>query len=201
MHKRISESFIKEHTCDWLEADLANMEKELPDKKEAVVAGLKTAIGEACRQAQKEQAVGRKGKIACLYLSFLRTNLLENVWEYRLDLYDEDWFSDRNECSSRWQVGFIWDYFQKRYEKVVSASKSGVYTNKIRPNILEEIKLRMAPRYHTAVVVIAAQIIREALQIPEMAELTLMTDFRVLIGEYMDQWVTIYEAEKQSQEQ
>lgn len=50
------------------------------------------------------QQTGEKGAIAYLQFSMLRTNILLNQHELRLDAYDENWYLDLVECSSSYKV-------------------------------------------------------------------------------------------------
>lgn len=50
------------------------------------------------------QKTGEKGAVAYLQFSMLRTNILLNKHELRLDAYDENWYLDTVECSCSYEV-------------------------------------------------------------------------------------------------
>lgn len=192
--------WMQNKTADWLEEDLPTMEKEFPANREKMAASLSAAIKEVCRQARLQQEAGCKGPAAYLYISFLRTNLLDDSYQYRLDLYDEKFPLDRTECSGKWKVKFIWDTFQKRQTELATAIRTGLYANKIRPFHIHTIKRTMAEKYHLATIVFTQRLIEEALLTPEYANLDKAPHFTIMMGEYQDRSVMIYQEPDDSQD-
>lgn len=58
-------------------------------------------FGESIYQMQQG---GKKGAVAYLQFSMLRTNILRNRHELRLDAYDDTWYMDMAECSGSFKV-------------------------------------------------------------------------------------------------
>ena len=186
-------TFITNQTVGWLEEDLPTMENEFPANREKMIVSLSAAIKEVCCQARQQQEAGAKGSAAYLCISFLRTNILDDIWQYRLDLYDEKFPLDRTECSGIWNMEFVWGNFTKRLTELADAVRSGIYVNKIRPFNINAIKMTMAEKYNLAAIVLTQMIIKEAIQTPEYADMAKVIDFTIMMGEYQDQCITIYE--------
>lgn len=53
------------------------------------------------------QQAGEKGAVAFVQFSLLRTNILLNKHELRLDAYDENWYLDTGECSGSYDVNEV----------------------------------------------------------------------------------------------
>ncbi|MCB2342178.1 hypothetical protein [Clostridium estertheticum] len=86
---------------------------------------LVSAFNEVCKQAICLQDKQLKGEIRYIYFSLLRTSILENKGEYRVDLYDENWFLDKQESFINIDLNFIfasilsiWKNLRKRKKSV-----------------------------------------------------------------------------------
>lgn len=183
------QDYIKLQTTGWLEEDLPVLKKEFCVHREKFVESLATAIGQLCTQGRVQQEAGEKGPAAYLCISLQRTHILENNWCYRLDLYDDGFYLDRTECSVDWDLEFVWDALKKRLENLNGIIRKGIYANKIRPYHLNQVKLKMAVQYHEAARNFTQQIIQEAFK----ADIAKAPAFLVLMGEYNDYSMQIYE--------
>jgi hypothetical protein len=121
-----------------------------------------------------------------------------DVWDYRLDLYDENFYLDPVECSGSWQPEFIWSAFQQRLEALRTAAQTGIYRNKIRANQLADLKLTMADQYHLATLDFTRRMITEALLTPEYSGLNKTRDFKIIMGEYQSNLVVIHQQYKEN---
>lgn len=68
---------------------------------------LSDCISKFGKSIYEMQQTGEKGRIAYLQFSLLRTNILLNKHELRLDAYDESWYLDNVECSGIYEVNEI----------------------------------------------------------------------------------------------
>jgi len=193
IHQKLIQEFIQKHTKNWFEEDLPQLKEKISLGLPKMLTDLADSISQVCQQASQLQAEGHKGPAAYLCISYLYTNILENIWEYRLDLYDEGLYFDRKECTAVWKPELIWDCFAKRLAEVHAAAHTGFYRNKIRPFHLTEIKIGMAEQYHMATIMLAQQIIEYAIQTPAYQKLTKTPDFQIIIGEYQDQGLVIHQ--------
>lgn len=192
-HEKIVQDFIKAQTEGWVEEDFSAMNLALFDNKKNIVGELSAAIRQVCSQAITQQAQGIKGPAAIICISFLRTNIMDNIWEYRVNLYDEKMFLDQVECCASYKMDFVWQYLRKRLEGLAAAVKTGMHANKVRSFHLEDVKLNMAEQYHAAAVAITQLAIGEAIKIPEYDALKRIDNFKIVMGEYWDSNVLIYE--------
>jgi hypothetical protein len=197
--EEMMQDFLKSQTADWLEEDLPAIYQDFPAQKETITAGLANSISDICRQAHLQQEIGDKGPAAYLSISFLRTNVLDDLPAYRIDLYDENFILDETECSGRWEFNFVWNYFEARLERLDTTIRTGMYANKIRSYHLDEVKLAMAEHYHLAAAVPLTQvIIKEAILIPAYADLPKAPNLKIIMGEYLNQFRLIYQEQDKS---
>lgn len=78
------------------------------------------------------QQTGKKGAIAYLQFSMLRTNILLNKHELRLDAYDENWYLDMVECSSSYEVNEILTSLTKFADMVEALRKESAASMTLR---------------------------------------------------------------------
>ncbi|MBQ3164633.1 MAG: pentapeptide repeat-containing protein [Lachnospiraceae bacterium] len=86
---------------------------------EELVEKFVTCFTNYCNQIAEMQKQGKKGKIAYIHFSVLRTNILLGKHELRLDAYDENWYMDAVECSYHYDVGEIYTYLERYREAVL----------------------------------------------------------------------------------
>ncbi|GMA99903.1 hypothetical protein [Pelosinus sp. IPA-1] len=194
------QKFIEQQSANWLEEDVPVMQQEFPKNQETITESLSAAIRQICHQASRQQQVGCKGPAAYLCISFLRTNILEDCFQYRMDMYDEKFYLDRTECSGCFEIDFVWQYFQARMAQLEKAVHSSIYKNKIRTRQLNAIKLDMAEQYHQVAMLCTKLLIDEAVKTPEYRALSKVPEFKILMGDYKDKIMLLYEEASECKE-
>ncbi len=72
-----------------------------------------------CNQITEMQKQEKKGNIAYIHFSVLRTNILLGKHELRIDAYDKNWYLDSVECSYHYPVEEIYCYLEKYSDAVM----------------------------------------------------------------------------------
>jgi len=187
------QNFITGQTTAWLQEDLLKMDQEFPIAREDIVEGLAAAISRICYKAYELQQTGNKGSAAYVCISFLRTSLLEGNWQYRLDLYDEKLYVDSIECTDTWELEFVWKHLKQRMSELRETIRHSIYANKVRFCHLNQIKLHMAEKYQLAAILLTKRLISEAIERLEDANISKAPVLTILMGEYRDHSVPLYE--------
>ena len=117
-----------------------NSNKE--DIKEEIINKFK----QVCAYSMELQEKGLKGEIQYIHISYLRTGLIENKGIYRIDLYDDKWFVDKEECSINIDFDFIFKALFSHMSELEEHKKE--YGRNITEMDLERIKLKEADKYH-----------------------------------------------------
>jgi hypothetical protein len=193
--------FMMKQTEGWIEEDVPLLEQEFLDSKKHIIDSLSDSIRKLCLEAKQQQAASRKGLAAYLCISFLRTNILDEHWQYRLDLYDEKFYLDRSECTVDWDSDFIWKYLKARLSQLNTVVHTGMYANKVRERHIEQVKVVMAEQYHKMGMICTKRIIEDAIKVPEYRELPKVENFQIVMGEYRDQNMLIYEEQPPEQKE
>jgi hypothetical protein len=185
------EHFLENHLFgEWLN-DLPQIDDTYSSNKEDIESGLLDAFDLVCRKAAKLQEEGRKGPVRYVYISLLRTRVMENAGVYRLDAYDESWFLDKAECSSTWEAGFLFDPLFRRMEGL--EEKKSLYARKITSMDLDRIKQIEAVKYHLLGVELMRGLVRELIGTQGYQLMQKSPKLIVAAGEFRDQTELLYE--------
>lgn len=193
-------NFLTQQTAGWLTEDIPIMQEAFLANKTPIIESFQTSIRKLCLKASSQQIAGNKGPAAHLYISFLRTNILEDNWQYRLDLYDEKFYLDSTECSTNWEIDFVWKYLKARLTQLSTTMKNSMYANKMQECHLNQVKVEMAAQYHQIAMACTKLIIEEALGVPEYRELAKTQNFKIAMGEYLDNNMLLYEEQPPQEE-
>ncbi|MCB2309473.1 hypothetical protein LGL08_23305 [Clostridium estertheticum] len=157
-------------------------------------ANLVSAFNEVCKQALDLQEKQLKGEIRYIYFSLLRTSILENKGEYRIDLYDENWFLDKQECFINIDLNFIFTSIFKYMEELKEKKKE--CGRSITDMDIESIFFLEIDKYHVLAVEFLKGIIEKFIGTPSHEKMKKAEDIRIFVGEYMDETEMIYPEEK-----
>ncbi|WP_027624793.1 hypothetical protein [Clostridium lundense] len=151
---------------------------------------LVSTFDEICGQAIYLQEKQLKGEIKYIYFSLLRTSILENKSEYRIDFYDENWFLDKEECSINIDLGFIFNSIFNYKEELTEKKKE--YGKNITDMDIENIILKEIDKYHILAVEFLKTMIGKFIETSSYKEMKKAEDIAILAGEYMDATQIIY---------
>ncbi|WML33896.1 hypothetical protein [Clostridium sp. OS1-26] len=186
----ILEEFLEKYVVDRWINEFLEIDEMYKSDKDAIEENLISTFDEVCRQAIGLQEKQLKGGIKYIYFSLLRTSILENRGEYRIDLYDKNWFLDKEECSINIDLNFIFDSIFKHREELKEKKKE--YGKNITDMDIENIMLKEIDKYHVLAVEFLKGMIERFTETSSYAEMKKTEDIMILAGEYMDATEAIY---------
>ncbi len=158
--------------------------------KAAIEDNLIRTFEEVCKQAVALQEKRLKGEIKYIYFSLLRTSILENKGEYRIDLYDENWFLDKSDTSINMDLNFIYvplfDFIKELKEKKTQ------YGRTITDMDIEDIMLREVYKFHVLTVEFLKNMVEKFITTSAYEAMEKADGIKILAGEYMDNAEIIY---------
>lgn len=184
------QEFGEKYVLDQFAQEVLAIEERYKKKKEGIEKELFTTFDALCQNAIRLQAQGKKGNIQYIYISFLRTSIMENTSFYRMDAYDENWFLDKEECTALWNADFIFQSLFTHMEKLEEKKKE--YVRKVTSMDIDEIKLQEAVKYHMITVEFIRAMAPKLIEIESYKEMGKTAELRILAGEYMDQSEILY---------
>lgn len=157
--------------------------------KDSIKENITSKFNSVCKEAVLLQKKELKGEIKYIYFSMLRTSILENKGQWRIDLYDEKWFLDNEECSVNIDLDFIYEALFNNMRELSEKKKE--YGRTIKEKDIEYIKLKEANKYHSLALNIIRNTVRNLLQCTFYKEMKKKDDIVIMAGEYMDAAIQI----------
>ncbi|AJG99816.1 hypothetical protein LF65_03253 [Clostridium beijerinckii] len=192
--KEILNKFVNKYVGDRWITEFNNIDEKYKNNKNSIQEDLKSQFADVCKLGIALQDQGLKGEIKYIYFSLLRTSLLENKGEFRIDLYDERWLLDKAECSVNINLDFIYTSLFKHMEELKEKKKEHVRT--ITDMDIEELMLLESNLYHILSVEFLRNVIEELLEVPSYKELKKSEDIKIMAGEFRDEADLIYPKEE-----
>ncbi|MDR1701839.1 MAG: hypothetical protein LBR56_03575 [Sporomusaceae bacterium] len=183
---KMTQEFLRSQTAGWLQEDSALIKENFYLNKLSIAGQLAENIAKLLRQAEVLEQKGRKGTAAYLCISFLYTNVLENIWQYRLDVYDKNFLFDQTECCGNWSADFVFAYLNSRLENLSQKITGGIYANKVRQHQLNSIKLELGLHYHIIATLLTKKMTGNFIEILKNNHNTEISHLKIMMGEYKD---------------
>ncbi|AJH01438.1 hypothetical protein LF65_04909 [Clostridium beijerinckii] len=186
---KVLKEFREKYVADRYKEELKNILEKYNENKDSIKEKLTSKFNSICQEAVFLQKEGLKGEIKYIYFSMLRTSILENKGEWRIDLYDEKWFVDKEECSINIELDFVYEPLFKHMKELSKKKKE--YLRTIKEKDIEYIKLAEANKYHSLALNIIRGILQEFLECASYKEMEKKEDIVIMAGEYMDTAIQI----------
>ena len=190
--EKILEEFKNKYVMNRFMNEISKI-NEIIEKKEKVIKDeILLNFNKVCENAKNLQNQNLKKEIKFIYISFLRTSLLENKGIYRIELFDENWFLDKEECSINLDFTFIYEDLFKHIDELQEKKKE--YGRTITEMDIEKIKLKEGDKYHELIIRIFENMKNELMECENFKEMIKNEEFMIFAGEYMDEVELLYES-------
>lgn len=187
--KKVLKEFQEKYVENRHITEFKKIVEEYMKDKEKIKENLASIFNSVCKEAILLQEKHLKGEIKYIYFSMLRTRILENKGIWRIDLYDEKWFLDKEECSVNIEFNFIYEPLFNHMKELSEKKKE--YLRTIKEKDIESIKLKEADEYHSLALNIIRDISQNFLECISYKEMKKKEDIIIMAGEYMDATIQI----------
>lgn len=164
---------------------------DFENRKDIIKSTIISQFKEGCKNALELQNEGIKQNIKFIYISYLRTSIMDNKSTYRIDFFDNRWFMDKEECSIDLNMDFIYEPLFKHMEEL--NEKKSEYGRTITEMDIEKIKMKESEKYNKIALNILDGILEDFINTDEYQEMKKNEEIRVFAGEYMDKVMVLYE--------
>lgn len=173
----------------WIEI-FVELDKEYQKNLNVIINDVVRDFSKVCQRVIELQKRNEKGKVKYIYFSFLRTNILADNGDFRVDIYDENWFLDNKQCSGSIDMSFVFKYLFNFIEKI----KKNSLENKISMSDieLEKIKLEESERYKILAIEYLKTIVLKMVEDEKYKQMIKEENIYIIAGEYMDECQLIY---------
>ncbi len=184
--KEFQEKYVADRYKEEFEKIIEKYNKDKDGIKEELISKFSLVCKDAILLQEKEL----KGEIKYIYFSMLRTGIIENKGIWRIDLYDEKWFLDKEECSMDIDFNFIYEPLFNHMKELSIKKKE--YGRTIKEKDIEAIKLKEANKYNILVANVIIQMLESFSESTPYKEMKKKEDIVIMTGEYMGVSVMIY---------
>jgi len=186
---QLLKEFQEKYVADRYKEELKKILEKYNKDKDSIKENLTSKFNSVCQEAIFLQEKDLKGEIKYIYFSMLRTSLLENKGQWRIDLYDDKWFLDKEECGVNIDLPFIYEPLFNHMKELSEKKKE--YLRTIKEKDIEAIKLTEANKYHSLALNIIRGILQSFLECASYKEMEKKEDIVIMAGEYMDAAIQI----------
>ena len=173
----------------WIEI-FVELDKEYQKNLNVIINDVVRDFSKVCQRVIELQKRNEKEKVKYIYFSFLRTNILADNGDFRVDIYDENWFFDNKQCSGSIDMSFVFKYLFNFIEEI----KKNSLENKISMSDieLEKIKLEESERYKILAIEYLKTIVLKMVEDEKYKQMIKEENIYIIAGEYMDECQLIY---------
>ena len=94
------------------------VETDFEESLPAIMKDLSIRMGSVMEQYQRQQEAGENGPLRWVYLSFLRSSVLDGAPCYRLDFYDERNQISEQECAGAWEFEYVFRHMKEIHHQL-----------------------------------------------------------------------------------
>lgn len=188
--KELLIGFSRKYFQETFPDTISRISLEWERNKEQIQKEYRSIFEQLFRQCLNMQREGKKGKIKYLNIFYLHSSLNTETYELQIELFDHNFYKDRQSCYRNWTPEFLIKYlkedllrFQKKAEKEI-----------IQFDYSDFCKVRK--RYYAMFLVIIGEFFRR-----EIESVTLLasyqnmekdTDIQIIYGGYLDEGILIW---------
>jgi uncharacterized protein YjbI with pentapeptide repeats len=143
-----------------------------------------------CSHIQRMQQEENKNPIAYIHYSLLRTQMLEETYQYSVEAYDDAWYEDETDCILTYDAAWAYVPFSVMLEKLEQERKK--YMGSLSASDIERLMLQAAPYFHQFVLAALRLSMNEMVQLPEYQGIQKAPRLLIRCGEYMDLSENVY---------
>lgn len=147
------------------------------------------AIGSVYKTYQLLEKAGAVKSLEWIYISFLRTALLDGAPCYRIDFYDSDGYVSEIECSGAWGFYFIFDFYDQLKQQVMEGLKR---RTRLKNYDINDILYSLSDSFRSLSDDLVTQLIHSM-----SSDFAVMASkehrLKIMLGDYMDQAALIEE--------
>lgn len=169
------------------------IQEKINKNKETLKEGIISRFKEVCCKAINMQEQALKNEIKYIHISFLRTSLMESSGIYRIDLYDDKWFLDKEDCSVNIDLSLIYESLFEHMKKLMERKME--FGRIITEMDIEKLVLKEADKYHKIGIDIFKSLVSDLEKCHKYEEMKKSKEISILAGEYRDEAEIIYTLE------
>lgn len=171
------------HTAEALNAKYGTEEK-------ALAGAMAESFDRLFLRAADMQAREQKAEIAWVSVSYLRSSLLTETYDLRIDLYDANFYLDVNEVSGYWNGAFVYAYFREDMAYYTKMAREEMI--RIMPGEMKAFMIGYSAHYQAFLRCFCRKHLPRITELPSYQKMQKAADIKFTFGEYLDKTTVIY---------
>ena len=147
-----------------------------------------------CQKIIKMQESVNKNPLSYIQFSMMRTKLIEGIYEFRIDAYDQELYLDSQPCVGIYDVTPIFAFLEKFSDLLTDRRRKYVY--KITLGEVKQFVLEESEKYKSVVVKFIRSILPYAAKSPTYEGIMRSDLFMISVGEFRDMGELVYKEDR-----
>ncbi|MGM0501842.1 MAG: pentapeptide repeat-containing protein [Bacillota bacterium] len=199
MNKREAlEYFYDNYAERTINRSLFAVEEYFNTHLDELIADFRASFKKMCCQVNQLQKTGKKGKIAYITYSMLRTSIADKSYVYLVEAQNEYWFCDQQIFQMEYDASWLFEFLEEAERKLQQQMNS--YINPLAKTDIERITLQQAEKYNWYLIYLARYALKEVLKLEEYQNLARTQEFEVRLGEYRDLSEIVYKEDRKGKD-
>ncbi|MCT4508151.1 MAG: hypothetical protein N4A48_05205 [Tepidibacter sp.] len=183
--------FYENHIENSHQEVFINIEEDYIKNKDKIIENIQNTINKTCKEIYNLQQNEEKLPIKYIFISFLRTQILKNSSNYRVDFYDDRIFLDEDNCHCYFDMDFIFKPFFKKMDEIEKKKDNPMYMRQVTSIDVEDFKLYESLKYNLLVKEILKENMDTIFECEGFDLLEKDDELIVVFGEYKDNFEII----------
>jgi len=137
-----------------------------------------------CQKVIIMQESGIKNVLACIQFSLMRYKLVNGIYEFRIDAYDENWYGDQIECVATYDVTSIFSFLSEFSNELIERRRK--YMQRVTVCDVKRYVLEESDKYKLAVTELIRSALPQAIKLSEYESVKREDLFIITVGEFRD---------------
>jgi len=182
--------YIKEIMEKRYEMSIKSILSEYQQRKEDIDRDFQKVFEELFLRCATIQKKKEKGKIAVISIFILKTAVLTGTYELQINLYDENFYLDRNEIYALWVPSFVVKYYEEDVSYFSKKAKQNVY--QFGYTQLQDFRIKYAELYALLAEQYCIKNAEKIISLSSFGQMETQEQLILTFGGYMDKGICIY---------
>jgi len=185
-----SREAFKEEVSEVSVKQLEKLQQYMMENYDELAEQFTDVFKDYCQKVMAMQESGIKNILACIQFSLMRYKLVNSIYEFRIDAYDQNWYGDKVECTVAYDVTSIFFYLEEFSNELIERRRK--YMQRVTVCDVKQYVLEESNKYKLAVTELIRSALPQAVKLSEY-ELVKREDlFIITVGEFRDQSGLVY---------
>jgi len=189
-----SRNAFKEGVTEVSTTQLEKLQKYLLENYNKLTEQFTEMFKSYCQQITRMQEAGIKNPLSYIQFSILRYKLIEGVYEFQVDAYDQSWYGDKVECTTVYDVTPIFSYLEEFSDELIKRRRK--YMQRVTVCDVKQYVLEESDKYKLAMTEFIRSALPQVIKSSEYEAIKREDLFVISVGEFRDKAELVYKEDR-----